>query len=93
MEEKEWFSNKDLYEMVQSLKVDMADVSKELQETRKIVSRYNGLRQQLDECSRKIVEMESKAAGRSSVGQAIREWGGWLVGMISLATALWKVAG
>lgn len=89
----EWFSNKELYEMVQGLKGEMKSMSQELKATREIVSRYNGLRQQIEECARKIMEMENKAAGRSSVGQAIREWGGWLVGIVSLVVALYKVAG
>lgn len=79
-----WYDNKALFEMIQELKEDMQDMSQELKQTREIVAKYNCLRQRLD-------AIELKAAGRSAVGRAIREWGGWLVGVLSFLFTLKKM--
>lgn len=83
MDEK-WYTNKDLFEMIQELKVDMQAMCQELKQTREIVAKYNSLRQRLD-------AIELKAAGRSAVSRAIREWGGWLVGVLSFLFTLKKM--
>lgn len=81
-----WYDNKALFEMIQDLKEDMQAMSQELKQTREIVAKYNCLRQRLD-------AIEFKAAGRSAVGQAIREWGGWLVALVSLIITFYKLVG
>ncbi len=92
-EKEQWYTNKELFEMVQGLKEDMQAMSQELKQTREIVARYNGLRQQIEECSRKILAIENRAAGQSAVGRAIREWGGWIFGLVSLGVTLYKLGG
>jgi hypothetical protein len=54
MEQKEWYNNKELYEMFQQLKLDMADLSKEIAETRTLIRDYNGLRQKVDDTASKL---------------------------------------
>ncbi|MGF7431106.1 hypothetical protein PQV03_10115 [Thermoanaerobacterium thermosaccharolyticum] len=54
MEQKEWYDNKELYEMFQQLKADMADLSKEMAETRTLIRDYNGLRQKVEDVNSKI---------------------------------------
>jgi hypothetical protein len=83
---EQWYTNKDLYEMVQGLKTD-------LQETRMLIKQYNGLRQRLDSCDDAIADLISQAKGRASVGTAIQSWGGWVVAILSLLLALLKTAG
>jgi len=82
-----------LQKNVGELSTEIKLASLEMKQTREIVSKYNGLREKIDECSDEIEALKNKAAGRSSVGKAIREWGGWIVGIISLIIALFKVFG
>lgn len=77
----EWYTNRDLFEMIQSLRGEMTALSAELARTTEAVRRYNGLRERLD-------ALEARAAGAASVGRGIREWGGWLVAIGSLAVAV-----
>lgn len=79
---EDWYSNKDLFEMVQSLKVDLA-------ETTKAVREYNNLRQTLNDVIRRVTCIEERSLGRHSVGKGIREWGGWVVGIIALMISLY----
>jgi hypothetical protein len=68
---EQWYTNRDIYEMVMSLR-------DELKKTQDVVVKYNGIRTDLNKCMTKMLEYENRAVGRYSVGQAIREWGGWL---------------
>jgi len=87
MEEKEqWYTNKDLYEMVQDLRVD-------LRETRTLIKQYNGLRQRLDSCEEVLTDLVSQAKGRASVSNAIRAWGGWAVAVVTLLITLANTIG
>ncbi len=83
-EKEQWYTNKDLFEMFQELRIDIQTMSQELKQTREIVSKYNSLRKRLD-------AIELKAMGRSSVGRAIREWGGWLIAIFSCLFSLVKL--
>ena len=76
--EEQWFSNKDIYLMVQDLTI-------ELQETREAVKSYNGLRQDLNWCMQQIQSNIGMSTGREIVWAAIRDWGGWFVAIGMLA--------
>lgn len=54
MEVKEWYDNKALYEMLQALKSDIADLRKEMTETRTLIRDYNGLRAKVEDVSSKM---------------------------------------
>lgn len=54
MEQREWYSNKDLYEMLQGLKDDIATLRKEMTETRTLIRDYNGLRAKVEDVSSKV---------------------------------------
>lgn len=70
-EKQEWYDNKDLFEMIQGLRED-------LQETRTVVKKYNGIRKDLSEVMERLTVIEEQKVGRSQAGQLLREWGGWL---------------
>jgi len=89
-EKEQWYSNKDLFEMVQSLRGEMQSTRAELQETRIVVRQYNDLRKQLVGCQRDILEIRQQAAGRSKVWDGIRLWGGWIVALLAFVLNLIK---
>ena len=80
---KEWYSNKDLYEMIDSLKA-------ELGRTLVAVREYNGLRECVNDALKRVEAIEQQALGRYSVGKAIREWGGWVLAIVAFLYAVLK---
>lgn len=82
MEEKnQWYTNKDLFEMIQSL-------VKEMGKTQQIIKKYNGLHERVQEHDDYIREQQGKGSGRQSVEAAFLRWGGWLVGAAALIITL-----
>ncbi|AEE98017.1 hypothetical protein [Mahella australiensis] len=51
---QEWYDNKALYEKIQQLQQDLADIRKEMAETRAIIRDYNGLRKAVNDTAGKI---------------------------------------
>jgi hypothetical protein len=80
---KEWYSNKELFEMFQDLKEELAI-------TREAVKRYNNIRTDLNAVMQRLTAIEERAIGRYGIGKAVREWGGWLVGLLGFLFALYK---
>ncbi|MFW6271316.1 MAG: hypothetical protein ACOC4G_14760 [Bacillota bacterium] len=73
----DWYDNKALYEMIQGLRED-------LQTTRAIIKKYNGIRSDLIELKERLMKIEERQVGRSQTGEKIQRWGGWLVAILSL---------
>ena len=38
----------------------------------------------------RLTAIEERAIGRYGIGKAVREWGGWLVGLLGFLFALYK---
>lgn len=49
-----WYDNKDIYEMMQQIKQDMAALREEMAATRTLIRDYNSLRQKLEETTAKV---------------------------------------
>ncbi len=81
MDQGQWYSNKDLYEMQVQLSKKMESLSAELDKTQVMIRDYNGLRERVDGCEKRIEQMTGRGAG----GQAM--WG-YLVGGIGVLLAL-----
>lgn len=48
------YTEKEYIEMIQGLKDDMADLRTEMRETKTLIRDYNGLRQKLDNCEKRL---------------------------------------
>lgn len=83
-EDKPWFSNKDLYLMV-------CDLRDETSRMIKIAKEYNDLRAALNDCIRRLTVIEERQAGRYATGKAIREWGGWITGLVMFLITIYTV--
>lgn len=89
--EGQWYTNRDLFEQLNDMRGQFHGLSAEMKETRAMIRQYNGLRGKIEdvewamvEVEKKIDSIENRAQGRTSVGTAIREWGGWLVALAAL---------
>ncbi len=89
MVDKQWYSNKELYEMINGLTVDLA-------ETRQAIQKYNNLQRTLHDVAVRITRIEEQAIGRHKVGQAIHNWTPWVItvlsSIIAVMSALWAFA-
>lgn len=88
-----WYSNKDIYEMVQGL-------GKELQETRSAIKKYNGLHEviakaclNIADVDKRLLSIEQQALGKYKLGEIIRQWGGWLLAVLTFWYAFGRVGG
>ena len=84
MGDEQWYTNRDLFEQINEVQSDFKDLRSEMRETRLMIRQYNGLREEVAEVSKRVDEIETKADARKSFGKAIREWGGWLIAVITL---------
>lgn len=82
-EKEQWYSNKELYEMLRDLK-------DETQTMIRVAKEYNDLRKTLNDCIRRITTIEERALGRYSAEKAVREWGGWIVALLAFAYTIYK---
>lgn len=76
-EQGNWYSNKELFESIIALKDD-------LKETRHIIKQYNGLREKIETVEDKVKHIETMTEAKSGFGQAIRDWGGWIIATLAL---------
>lgn len=83
-DEKQWYTNKDLFEQITALQSEMLI-------TRTTIKKYNGLYTKLADVKEVVDEMQAKQKGRNSVGAAIRNWGGWIFGLASFLVLLSKI--
>ena len=90
---EQWYSNKELFEQINDLKLEFEQLRIELKETRDSIKKYNGLREQLYEVRREIEQIKSENSGKSHALNAVREWGGWIVAIISLIISYLKLGG
>lgn len=81
MTDKEWYTNKELYEMMVDLSKGLEQTNAELAKTQVMIREYNGLRARIDECERAQRESLGKSAGGKDM------WG-YVVGGIGLLLAL-----
>lgn len=100
---KQWYSNKDLFEKLNDMRIEFRDLSNEMQQTRKIIKKYNGLYEkiedveiEIDNVDKKIVKVDNKISdiervteGKNKVKTAIHQWGGWLFSFITLMVLLY----
>jgi len=85
---EQWYTNKELFELINELQKDFQDLRSEMRQTREVIKKYNGLREELGQVRQEIDRIKAKTRGKQIVGDAIRNWGGWLFALITLLILL-----
>lgn len=78
---QEWYTNKELYEMMVELSKGLESTNAELMKTQTMIRDYNGLRERLDKCEQRIDQSTGK-------GQGGKDMWGYIVGGIGLLFAI-----
>lgn len=80
---EQWYTNKDLYEMIFGLR-------QELQSTTEAVKRYNNLHARIEESNRTlrevcetVAEMRAEGQGKNSLSEGLLLYGGWLLALLT----------
>jgi tetrahydromethanopterin S-methyltransferase subunit G len=79
--EGQWYSNKDLYEMMVELSKRLEKTNAEMEKTQTMIRDYNGLRERLGECEKKVEQVFGLRTGS-------KEMWGYIVGGIGVLIAL-----
>lgn len=87
---EQWYTNKELFEQLNAMQKDFHDLRSEMRQTREVIKKYNGLREEIGMMKEKIHRMEARAQGRLSVSEAIRNWGGWLFALVTLIILIYQ---
>lgn len=80
-EKEQWYSNKDLYEMMVNLSKRLERTSAELEKTQVLIRDYNGLREKVDAHEKILFESQGKEKGG-------RDMWGYIVGGIGVLLAV-----
>ncbi len=58
--DKQWYTNKDLFEMIQDFTKEVTELKNEMTETKTLIRDYNGLRENINKANKKITGIEKK---------------------------------
>lgn len=80
-QEQEWYTNKELYEMMVDISKGLETTNLELSKTQVMIREYNGLRARIDECEKN----QRESLGKQSGGKDM--WG-YIIGAIGLISLI-----
>lgn len=81
MEKQNWYSNKELFEMLEELKKDIISLRIEMNETKTLIRDYNSLRESINNTNKKIGELERKV--ETGIDNR-KEYIGYIIAAISI---------
>ena len=79
--EKEWYSNKELFEQIQGLRVDLT-------ETQQAVKKYNNLHAAVCDHEERLNAIDNRGEGKQSVEAAILRWLPAIIAFIALIVSI-----
>lgn len=78
--EEQWYSNKDLFEMINKFKTEVENLRLEMRETKTLIRDYNGLRKSINDNNKKVGELEKKL---DTALESNKEYIGYITAAIS----------
>lgn len=88
MEDKnQWYSNKDLFEMIAEFKKEVETLRLEMNETKTLIRDYNGLRDTINRVENKVIDLESKHNAKYT---SKKEYIGYIFAIISIIFTLYN---
>ncbi len=81
MTNEQWYTNKELYEMMVGLSKRLEATNAEMAKTQTMIRDYNGLREKIDCCERRLDEFSGQAKGGKDM------WG-YIVGGLGMLFAI-----
>ena len=82
LNQKEWYSNKELHERQQEQRRMFENLNQKLDRTIEVIQEYNGLREDIMDIEGRVDNIEVKAKSKNEIGKKIRNWGGWIFSLI-----------
>lgn len=77
--DNQWYTNKDLHQMLINLERTLEKTMLELKVTQEKIDRYNGLIEKLTACEADIAKLKTAKQARSELLEKIRTWSAWLL--------------
>ncbi len=81
MENQNWYSNKDIFEMLENFKNEIVELRMEMQETKLLIRDYNDLRGKTDAVCKDMVKLREKVDAHA---KSRREYVGYIIAIISI---------
>lgn len=96
-DENQWYTNKELFERLGGLKDELSELRSEMKETRALIKNYNGLREEIariktdnEVLKEQVNTIITKDAEEKSTLDNVRNWAGWIFGLITLVVLLYN---
>lgn len=84
----DWYSNKDLFEMLQELRAEISKLSMEMHRTTVILGDYNGLREELIEVRTQIEVIKMELLTEQETERFAWDKMGYLIGLAGTIVAI-----
>lgn len=88
MQTDDWYSNKDLFEMLQELRNEISQLSMEMHRTTVILGDYNGLREELMEVRTEIEVIKMEILTEQKTERFAWDKLGYLIGLAGTMVAI-----
>lgn len=96
-DENQWYTNKELFERLGGLKDELLELRSEMKETRALIKNYNGLREEIarlktnnEVLKEQVNTIVNREAEQKNVMESVRNWAGWIFGLITLIVLLYN---
>lgn len=80
-QQQDWYTNKELYEMMVDLSKKLEKTNEEMSKTQVMIRDYNGLRERLNDCERRVDQVYGVSKGSKDM------WG-YVIGGVGMLLAI-----
>ncbi|NLY46809.1 MAG: hypothetical protein GX053_12610 [Tissierella sp.] len=84
-EKEQWYSNKELFEMMNDFKGEVSGLRLEMKETKMLIRDYNGLRDTINRVENEVIDLKSNV---NTTQKSKTEYVGYIIAVISIVFTL-----